>query len=348
VRVLIVGGTGFIGAPLARALVKLGHSVTVFHRGRHEPPLPGPVRHVRSPLAGVPVRSFPPELTADPPDAVVHLLLLNASDAAAAVTAFRGRAGRLVVVSSGDVYAAYGALRGLEPAPAQEGSLTEDAPLRSTRYPYGRRVAQSPWGVPLEDYDKILVEQAAQAASDLPAVIVRLPIVYGPGDGQHRFRSWLARMEHGRPAILLGSAQAGYRLSHGHVENIAHALALAATHPAAPGRVYHTAEPNSLTTAERVRRLGDVVGWPGKVVALPEQRLPAHLRDRYHYVADLAFDTSRIRRELGYVEPVSAREALDRTVAWEREIGLGDPQVWAADYAAEDEALTLARSDPPA
>jgi nucleoside-diphosphate-sugar epimerase len=346
--VLIVGGTGFIGAPLARTLIELGHSVTVFHRGQHEPALPAPVRHVRSPLAGVPVRSFPPELIAGAPDAVVHLLLVNASDAAAALTAFRGSAGRLVVVSSGDVYAAYGALRGLEPAPALKGPLTEDAPLRGSRYPYGRRVAQSPWGVPLEDYDKILVEQAAQAASDLPAVIVRLPMVYGPGDGQHRFRSWLARMEHRRPAILLGSAQASYRLSHGYVENIAHALALAATHPTAPGRVYHTAEPVSLTTAERVRRLGDVVGWQGEVVALPEKRLPAHLRDPYHYTADLAFDTIRIRRELGYVEPVSAHEGLRRTVEWERETGLGDPDVWAPDYAAEDEALTLARSHPPA
>ncbi|NES98419.1 MAG: hypothetical protein F6K32_25225 [Desertifilum sp. SIO1I2] len=40
-----------------------------------------------------------------------------------------------------------------------------------------------------------------------------------------------------------------------------------------------------------------------------------NLQWRYH----LAIDTTRFREELGYIEPIAEEEALQRTIAWERE-----------------------------
>jgi uncharacterized protein YbjT (DUF2867 family) len=48
-------------------------------------------------------------------------------------------------------------------------------------------------------------------------------------------------MEDRREAILIGHAQLGWRWSRGYVENVAAAIALAATHPAAGGRTYNWA-----------------------------------------------------------------------------------------------------------
>jgi nucleoside-diphosphate-sugar epimerase len=55
VRILIIGGTKFIGPYVVEELVSFGHDVTVYHRGEHEPPLPLGVRHVHSPAAAMPV-----------------------------------------------------------------------------------------------------------------------------------------------------------------------------------------------------------------------------------------------------------------------------------------------------
>jgi hypothetical protein len=52
-----------------------------------------------------------------------------------------------------------------------------------------------------------------------------------------------------------------------------------------------------------------------------------------------AVDSTRIRRELGYREPIAAREAIARTIAWER---ANPPAIDRRqfDYAAEDAALS--------
>src|ERR1035438_3483524 len=49
-RVLVLGGTGLSGPFLVRRLYRLGHEVTVFHRGEHECELPAGVRRLRGDL----------------------------------------------------------------------------------------------------------------------------------------------------------------------------------------------------------------------------------------------------------------------------------------------------------
>src|SRR5580692_3488656 len=338
-RVLIIGGTSFIGPHVVRSLASGGHEVIVFHRGEHEAELPSNVRHIHSVAAEFPVLSFPKELVSWKPEVVLHMVAMGEQDAQAVVRAFTGVAQRLVVLSSGDVYRPYGVLTGSESGTAQPELLREESHLRKNFYPY-RKMAKGPddW---LYHYDKILMERVVMSNSGLPSTILRLPAVYGPGDTNHRLFSHLKRMDDDRPAVLLDENQAHWRWSHGYVENIASAIALAVTDDRASGRIYNVGEKSVLTTIERVRSLAKVVGWTGKLVTLPRTSMPPHLRDINNYSQDLGYDTSRIWSELGCREVVSVDDGLRRTVAWLR---AHPPELDVAqyDYEAEDVVLALA------
>ena len=337
----MIGGTGFIGRHVATLLAAQGHDVAVLHRGLHPGDLPARVRHLYAETAAIPVLRFPNEARRLAPDVVLHMVLVGQRDAEAVVRGFRGVARRLVAISSGDVYRAYGRLIGTEPAvSAQRRLLSEDAPLRERLYPYGRAV-DSPWGT-LRDYDKIPVETIVLGEPQLPGTILRLSKVYGVGDGAHTFFPYIRRFADERPVVLLGAAQARWRWTHGYVENVAAAIALAAIDDRAMGRVYNVGEEPTPSVAERIRALGRAARWSGEVVAVPDERLPQHLRahgGNLDYSADLAYDTSRIRSELGYLEPVSPEEALSRTVEWERTHPPDVVDRAGFDYPAEDAAL---------
>lgn len=335
-RILIIGGTGFLGPFIVRKLAAARHEITVFHRGQHEPSLPESVRHVHSPSAEFPVLSFPPDLIAWKPDIVLHMVAMGERDAQAAVRAFQGVAKRLIVASSEDVYAAYGVLTGTESATGESGLLNEDSRLRQHLYPY-RKTAQgrADW---IYHYEKILVERVVMASPELQGTVLRLPAVYGPGDPQHRFLRYLKRMDDGRPAILLGENEASWRWTHGYVENVADAISLAVLDYRAAGRIYNVGEEFTPTTEQRVCLLAQMAGWTGEIVKLARALLPGHLRDSYNYACDLAYDTSRIRRELGHREEVGIEEGMRRTMISLRS---NPPALKPADYdyAAEDAVL---------
>lgn len=339
-RVLVIGGTAFIGPHVVRQLVDQGHDVLVFHRGKTEADLPAQVQHVRSPLANIPVLQFPDEVRHFAPDVVLHMMLMGEGDAHAVMNAFMGVAQRIVGVSSCDVYRAFSRLRG-EPGALEPVPLAEDAPLRDHLYPYRGeelRPADDPSRF-MDDYDKILAERVLMGAPQLPGTILRLPMVYGPHDKQHRLFSYIKRMTDQRPAILLDEQQAQWRNTRGYVENVAAAITLAVVDRRAAGRIYNVAEQHAVAEAEWVRLIGQTMGWAGSIVALPAQQLPPHLQVDYNPQQHLVIDSTRIRQELGYHEPIAPDEALQRTVAWEHANSPTEIDSTQFDYAAEDAAL---------
>lgn len=344
-RILVVGGTGFIGRFLVPRLASAHHDVAVMQRPGSAMAIPGGARAIhgdRRHLAAsaATLRDFAP-------DVIVDLILSSGRQAQELMSVFRGHAGRVIAITSMDVYRAVGVLHRLEGDNSLEPlPIREDSALRTKlqTYPAAQiRKLQEIFGWLDDEYDKIPVERGVLGDRELPATVLRLPMIYGPGDRLHRFWPMLKRMDDRRPAIVLPESLAEWRSPRGYVENVAEAIALAAESPEASGRTYNVGEQESFSELEWARLIADVVGWRGELVVLPDESAPPHLLMpgdlRQHWVVD----TSRIRSELGYAEVVSRTEAIRQTVEWERR---NPPEIPIArfDYAAEDEAIRTMRS----
>jgi nucleoside-diphosphate-sugar epimerase len=335
VRVLVIGGTRFIGLHTTRALIAAGCEVALFHRGETEPDGLPHCRHLHGDR-----REILDHVSAFEqfgPDVVLDMVAITRADAVDAVLAFTEVAGRVVAISSQDVYLAYDVLRKREDQPPVAQPMTEEAPLREQLYPYRDLF---PTDSRMHDYDKIPIEQTYLAEPDLPGTILRLPAVYGPGDYQHRLFPYLRRMVDGRRSIILDEQGAGWRWSRTFVANAAEAITRAVVDERASGRIYNVAEPSALTEQAWVRAVANAYGWSGEIVTVPTDDMPDHLRDEdLNFAQDLVVDTTRIRDELGYDEPVAEKAAMESTVRWELD-NLPDKLAnYPIDYAAEDEAL---------
>jgi nucleoside-diphosphate-sugar epimerase len=318
VRVLVVGGTGFIGRPTVRRLVESGHEVTVFHRGKTLAQLPAGIQAVLGERERV--REAGDRLRACRPDVVVDFIAFTAADVRGLLDALRGAAGRCVFLSSLDVYRAYDRLMRREQGPPGAIPIDEDAPLRETSFPR-RSQASSPEDV-MWSYDKIHVEREAFSDAELRATILRLPAVYGPGDRtRHRVGSYLRRMDAGGAAFDLDRALSRWRWTRGYVEDVASAIALAAVDPRASGRTYNVGESDPSTEGDWVRAIARLAGYAGPVIEKERPDLPADVArelDECDFTHDLVLDTRRIHAELGWRPRTPADEALAASIAWER------------------------------
>ncbi|MFG2473426.1 NAD-dependent epimerase/dehydratase family protein [Streptomyces fagopyri] len=180
-RLLVLGGTEFAGRAVAEAAVRRGWEVTVFHRGRHEPP-----SGVRSLLGD---RTAPDGLAAlagGDWDVVVDTWSAAPRPVLDAARLLADRAARHVYVSSCSVYAW-----------APPAGYTEDAPLVTG-------ASKDAGGT---DYarDKLGGELAAVSAFGAErSLLVRSGLILGPHENIGRLPWWLNRIARGGPVPAPG------------------------------------------------------------------------------------------------------------------------------------------------
>jgi nucleoside-diphosphate-sugar epimerase len=336
-KILVIGGTRFIGAAAVRRLHELGHQVAVYNRGLApvEPP-EGVVRIRGDRDALVAAR---PQIEAFGPEVVLHNVVLREEQVAGALEAIRGIVQRFVMVSSCDVYRAYGRLTGTEPGASDPMPLVETSPLRESRYPYRDRFPDP--SQPLHWYDKIPAEARALSDPEVTGVVLRLPMVLGPNDYQHRLFPFFRPMEDGRPALVYEESYAAWRSTYGFVENVAEAMALACTHPRARG-LYNVGDA-SPSIAELARDVAAILNWKGEILTANVEDLPKELHPDMDTRQQLICSSEKLRDELGYSPRFSDEETLRLTLEWERRNPPDPIPPGTLQYEAEDAYLATRR-----
>ena len=336
-RVLLIGGNGFIGRFVAASLHSQGVDLAIFHRGNTG--VPAGVAEIIGDRGKLQASAH--ALKTFQPDVVIDFVLSSGIQAEELMKAFRGVTKRVVMLSSMDVYRAVGIGNGTEDGPLQEVPLTEESELRHNLHPYtpeSMQMLQTIFSWATDDYDKIPAERAVMNDSELPGTVLRLPMIYGPGDPLHRFYPVVKRISDGRGHLLFAEPLAAWKSPRGHVENVAAAITLAATDARAAGRIYNVCEEPAFSELEWARKIAAQMQWNGEFVVLPVDRTPPHLLRPGNAAQHWTASSARIRRELGYVEPVAVDEAIRQTIRWELE---NPPALPLAqfDYEAEQRAV---------
>lgn len=302
-RVLVLGGTRFVGLALVRQLLNAGHQVAVVHRGEHEPEELRAVQHIHADRREL--GRHRRELARFKPDVVVDMSAMTGAEAATAVGALDS-AIPTVVASSCDVYrACEGVAEGrvTDPAP-----LAEDAALRENPPP-DRDVVLPGWDYDNASYEKLDVERIYL---DHGAIVCRLPMVYGEEDYKRREEFVLRRVRAGRRRIPVGPGE--FLWSRGYAPEIARALRLAAE-SGLQAEVFNLAEPECAPIRAWVQQILVAADFDGELVRVPDTRLPEDLLLTAEIPQPWCVDSAKAQERLGWTHG-PWHECVERSVRW--------------------------------
>lgn len=316
--IAILGGTGFIGRAVTERAVRRGLSPIVLARG--EEPVSLPEGAIFEPVDRMDGAALSAILDKHGVKTLIDIFGLGMLNTRAVFEAMARRGGRYVLLSSVDVYSNYGGLLRKEAPAIQLEPAREDDPLRGFRFPY-RGNPHRPKGVAaelFEDYDKIVLEEAALGDGRFEATVIRAPMIFGPGDKQHRFKWAIDAVKQGG-LIKLDERAAKWPNSYGFVTDVAEAMLMAALDTRAAGRIYNVGQNFVRNPIQWLLSFAVVLNTPVEVETVPASAkgLLFERAEATDLSYPLTLDTRRIRSELGFVEPTSERDALLQTIAYE-------------------------------
>jgi len=189
-----------------------------------------------------------------------------------------------------------------ESAPAGRPFSEESVPL-----------PEDPYGISKLEAERRLLELGRQ--SGLEVVVIRPPLVYGPGV-RANFAAMMSALLRGVPLPL---ASVDNQRSLVALDNLADFLACCITHPCAPGEVFFVSDGEDLSTPELLRRTASALGRRARLFGVPPGMLLSvgKMFGRHAMVerltASLQVDTAKARRLLGWLPSVTVDDALKKT-----------------------------------
>jgi len=173
-----------------------------------------------------------------------------------------------------------------------------------------------PYGISKWEAEQAL--RRIEAETGLEVVVVRSPLVYGPGV-KANFLSMLKVIQRGIPLPLASILN---KRSLIYVGNLVDALVMCSTHPDAAGKTYLVSDSEDVSTPELIRRVAHALDKPPRLFPLSPYliRLAGTITGKgsaaSRLLESLVVDSSRIKNELGWVPPFTMEQGLRETAEW--------------------------------
>jgi UDP-glucose 4-epimerase len=177
---------------------------------------------------------------------------------------------------------------------------------------------QDPYGVSKLEAESGLREIAASTGMEV--VIIRPPLVYGPGVGAN----FLRLMRAVGKGVPLPFGRVRNLRSLIYVGNLVDLVTVCLDHPNAANRTYLASDGVDLATPDLIRAIAVAIGRPARLVPIPVVWLRAAgaLTGKHAQVSrllgSLTVDGSRLRDELGWIPPFTFQAGIKTTVEWYR------------------------------
>ena len=147
----------------------------------------------------------------------------------------------------------------MPPTIGVNGDNSGDKPYAAGDVPH----PHNPYSV--SKYEAELALQRISQETGIEVVIIRAPLVYGPGNPGN-FLSLLRIVSKGIPLPL---ASIKNKRSLIYVGNLVDALATCASHPGAAGQTYLVSDGEDVSTPELIRRTASALGAPARLLPFP-------------------------------------------------------------------------------
>ncbi|BAU10339.1 NAD-dependent epimerase/dehydratase [Leptolyngbya sp. NIES-3755] len=231
-RILIMGGTRFIGVYLTRLLVAQGHEVTLFNRGNKPNPTEG-VKQIKGDRTSA---TDLEQLKSIEFDAIFDNNGRELSDTQPLVELFKNRIQHFVYMSSAGVY------------------------LKSDQMPHVEGDAVDPKSRHKGKHDT----ESYLAEAGIPFTSIRPTYIYGPQNYNDLEAWFFDRIVHDRPVPIPGHGQ--HFTQFGHVQDLAAAMANVLGNEKAIGQIYNVSGDREVTFDGLARACGEAVGKEVKIV----------------------------------------------------------------------------------
>lgn len=306
--VLVTGAGGFVGRATCRRLLAAGHAVRALHG--HRPPPPGTTA-VQIELATCTQAEWSTLLAGT--TAVVHLAGMAHVPVGQVARKALWRSNVEATASLGRAAAAAGVRMAFVSSAKVLGAAGSFSDTSMPRPP--DLYAESKWAA----------EQALAQIADLDCVILRPPLVHGPGVGAN-FLRLLELMDRGLP---LPFATVAARRSLIGVDNLADAIAACLFSAVASRRAYLLADGEALPLNELLRQIAAALGRPARLFPFPVALLDAAFKAlgqgavARRLFDDLVVDDREFRAAYGWRPPLDFAQGLRQTCEWFRRHSAG-------------------------